>query len=133
MAEFKLTIGVKDGKTVQKEVKEAEANAFLGKKLGETVKGDAAGFAGYEFQITGGSDYCGFPMRKDVEGTSRKRILITQGTGMRNKRKGLRLRKTIAGNTVYEQTAQINLKVTKEGPNPLVEVPAEEGEAEQKE
>lgn len=120
MAEFKVNIGnPKDGKTFKKEFSGTEANSLIGKKIGDVIKGDVLGHAGYEFEITGGSDYCGFPMRKDLLGSSRKRILITKGIGMRNKRKGLRLRKNVAGNTVYEQTAQINLKVVKAGKDPL--------------
>ena len=68
-------------------------------------------------------------MRKDVVGPARKRILTTKGVGMRTNRKGLRLRKTVAGNTVHEKTTQVNLKVLKAGKSPLggePEAPAEE-------
>lgn len=130
MAEFKLNIGnPKDKKTYKKEVKEAAAEAFIGKKIGDSVKGDSFEFPGYEFTITGGSDFCGFPMRRDVTGSARKKVLIAGGVGMRSKRKGLRLRKTVAGNTIYEKTAQINLKVTKAGKAPLGEPEAAKEEA----
>lgn len=131
MAEFKVNIGhPKEGKTYKKEFSGAEADALIGKKIGDKVKGEVLGHAGYEFEITGGSDYCGFPMRKDLTGSARKKILITKGVGMRTKRKGLRLRKNVAGNTVYDQTAQINLKVVKAGKDPLE--PKEEAPAEEK-
>ena len=144
MAEFKLVIGdPKTGKTVQKEAKENAADAFLGLKIGQTVKGEVIDLTGYEFEITGGSDYAGFPMRKDVPGQQRKRILAVTGVGVNNKKKyrkpkkkgmrtmkGMRSRKMVAGNTVYERTAQINLKVLKAGKGPLVEAPAPEAKPE---
>ena len=120
MAEFKLNIGdSKTGKTVKKVVSGEQADVFLKKKIGDKVKGDPAGFAGYEFLITGGSDYCGFPMRKDVEGSARKKILIVSGTGIRKNRKGRRTRRTVAGNTIYSRTAQINLNIANKGKEDL--------------
>lgn len=139
MAEFKLVIGIKSGKSVQKEVKDAAAKALIGKKIGDKVSGDDIGFAGYEFELTGGSDYCGFPMRKDVQGASRKRILAIVGVGLKKKGKGVRQRKTVCGNTVHAKISQINLKVLKEGKEKL-DVPAKaeaeapaEGEAKKEE
>lgn len=127
MAEFKIVISDK-GKSMQKEVKEAAAAQFMGKKIGEKVGGDAFELTGYEFEITGGSDHCGFPMRKDVNGTKRKKILSISGVGLHVKKKGNRIRKTVAGNTVHERTAQINLKVLKAGAGNLFEATAPEGE-----
>ena len=76
MAEFKVVIAdPKKGKSYQKEVKEDSAKGFLGLKIGDKVKGELLDLAGYEFEITGGSDYAGFPMRADVPGAARKRIL----------------------------------------------------------
>ena len=43
MAEFKLVISGKEGKTVQKEVKEAQADTFMNLKIGDKVKVDEAG------------------------------------------------------------------------------------------
>jgi small subunit ribosomal protein S6e len=120
MAEFKLVIGdPKTGKCFQKEVKDNEAKAFLHKVIGDSVSGDSFGMEGYEFVVTGGSDYCGFPMRKDVVGATRKKIFSTKGVGIRLTQKGLRVRKTVAGNTIHSKTAQINLKITKQGKAPL--------------
>lgn len=130
---IKANIGSpKEGKTKQIELSDDQAQAVMGKKLGDKITGKDIGLDGYEFELTGGSDYCGFPMRKDVMGTARKKILATRGVGMRTKRKGLRLRKTVAGNTVHNQTAQLNLKVIKAGKQSLFEAPAEEAPAEEK-
>lgn len=121
MATLKLTVGDKDGKTYKKDLSPEDSATLVGKKLGEKVHGASIGFEGYEFEITGGSDYCGFPMRKDLPGTARKKVLITGGVGLRanTKRKGLRIRKMVAGNTVHEQTVQVNLKVLKAGKEAL--------------
>jgi small subunit ribosomal protein S6e len=120
MAEFKLVIGQKDGKSVQKTLKEPEAGALLNLKIGDKVSGDKMGLAGYEFEITGGSDYCGFPMRKDLPGVARKRVILTKGVGMRDSIQGLRKRKTICGNAIHLKISQVNLKILKEGKEKLV-------------
>jgi len=119
MVSFKVVIGTKEGKCVQKDIQEPEAKVLLGKKIGDTISGDHIGMAGYEFQITGGSDYCGFPMRKDIEGFARKRILAVQGVGLKKKAQGIRQRKTVCGNTVHPKISQVNLKVTKVGKEPI--------------
>lgn len=135
MAEFKLVISdPKSGKSLQREVKEDAANALIGKKIGEAFKGEAIDLPGYEFIVTGGSDASGFPMRWDVEGSGRKQITTVSGVGVKNKLRkpnpkkkgwrtinGMRLKKTVAGNTVHAKTAQVNLKITKMGREKLFE------------
>ena len=135
MVGFKVVIGTKQGKCTQKEIQEPESNVLLGKQIGNNVKGDEIGFPGYEFEITGGSDNCGFPMRQDVPGIGRKRILAIKGViglkGVYSKKyqgkvikkkigKGIRIRKTVCGNTIHPNIVQINLKVLKEGSQPLI-------------
>lgn len=115
MVEFKLVLGLKDGKSIQRVVHDPEASSLVGMKIGDKLSGDKIGLAGYEFEVAGGSDYGGFPMRKDLPGTGRKRILITRGKGMRKKGKGLRQRKTVCGNTIHDRISQVNLKVLKQG------------------
>ncbi len=125
--EFKLNIGCpKTKKCIKKELKDTDCKPMIGKKIGDVLKGEAIDFPGYEFKITGGSDSSGFPMRWDVDSTARKKILIASGVGIKKKkRKGIRLRKTVAGNFVHEKTAQINLKIMKYGPQPLEKVAEE--------
>jgi len=155
MAEFKVVIGDKSTKKCyQKEIKDDMAEKLIGLKIGDAFAGEILDLPGYELQITGGSDYCGFPMRKDVTGAQRKIIFAVKGVGVKNKKhlpnpkkkigkkylrtmKGMRRKKTVAGNTVYEKTAQINAKVIKAGSQPI-EKPAEpeapaEGEAKKEE
>jgi small subunit ribosomal protein S6e len=139
MVGFKLTISdTKTGRTVQREVKDKDAQFFIGKKIGETIKGETINLTGYEFEITGGSDYCGFPMRRDIPGSVRKRILAVSGVGIKRKRKGQKQRKTVCGNTIHTRISQINLKVLKEGKEKLFGgvkdgAKSEEGKKEKKE
>lgn len=131
MVDFKLTIGA-GGRTIQKEVKSPEADNLLKKRINEKVSGDSLGFAGYEFEITGGSDKCGFPMRKGIQ-QPRKRILMGEGVGFcgkkrkvgkkptRKNQKGLLKRRTVCGEMITKIIRQVNLKVLKEGSSPLVE------------
>ena len=132
MPEFKVVIGLKDGKCKQIEVKDPDSRAFIGKKVSDKIAGESINLAGWEFEISGGSDNAGFPMRKDVLGVGRKRILAIDGVGLKKKGKGIRQRKTVAGNTIHPGIAQINLKTLKEGSAKIeVEAKAEEGEAEE--
>ena len=89
---------------------------FEGMKIGEVVKGGLIGFPNYEFEITGGSDSSGFPMRKDVHGPVKKRILVSKrGIGYKPRRKGEKRRRTVRGNEVTGDMTLINLKVLKYG------------------
>ena len=98
---MKVNFSTKDGKTHKRELDADNAKHLRGKKIGDKFKGELLDLTGYELQITGGSDASGFPMRSDVNGVARKRVLITGGVGLRKSpRKGLRLRKTVVGNTI---------------------------------
>lgn len=89
---------------------------FEGMKIGEVIKGGLIGFPNYEFQITGGSDSSGFPMRKDVHGPAKKKILVSKrGIGYKPIRKGQKKRKTVRGNEITYDMTLINLKILKYG------------------
>ncbi len=89
---------------------------FEGMKIGEIIKGGLIGFPNYEFEITGGSDSSGFPMRKDVHGPVKKRILVSKrGIGYKPRRQGEKRRRTVRGNEVTFDMTLINLKVVKYG------------------
>ncbi len=125
MTEFKLVLGTKDGKSYQKEIKSPHADELLKKRINDTVSGDTIGFPGYEFVIKGGSDKCGFPMRKGVQ-APRKKILIGGSVGFDGKNRhgknqeGLVQRTTVCGEMITKIIHQINMKVIKEGAEPLV-------------
>jgi len=123
--EFKANIGdPKTGKCYKKDIIGDEAKEILGKKIGDKVTGSKIGLTGYEFEITGGSDSSGFPMRKDVEGSKRKRVLLASGVGTRHNRKGMRLRRTVVGRKVSQKTVQVNMKILKYGKDALDTAPA---------
>ena len=89
---------------------------FDGMKIGDGIKGGLIGFPNYEFEITGGSDASGFPIRKDVHGPVKKRILVSKrATGYKPTRKGQKRRKTVRGNEITHDITLINLKVIKYG------------------
>ncbi len=112
MVDFKIVISdPSTGKTYQKEVKDDDARKFIGLKIGDKLKGDFLELGNVELEVTGGSDYCGFPMRKDVFGSGRKKILAVGGVGIRNKEKGIKIRKTVCGNTIHAKISQINVRV----------------------
>lgn len=133
MVEFKVVLSDKDGKSYQKELKGDEAEALHNLRLGDKVSGDKLGFPGYEFQITGGSDKCGFPMRKGIQ-EARKKILTKKGVGFcglnrtGTKQNGLLKRRTVCGERVTKIISQVNLKVLKAGAQPLAPAEAEKKE-----
>lgn len=131
---FKINLSEKTGKTYKIE---AEAESLIDKKLHDIVEGKdiSDDLEGYEFEITGASDKSGFTAMKQVEGIGIKRILLSYGKGMHVKPKregkkkvsnktpkGLRLRKTVRGNTISQSIVQINMKMTKEGKEPLAKI-----------
>jgi len=96
---------------------------FIGKKIGDELDGSIIGIKGYKIRITGGTDRDGFPMRPDVSGSRRVRILLSGRVGFhprekppskkkkkrqRRRKKGLRRRKTVRGNVISDAIAQIN-------------------------
>jgi small subunit ribosomal protein S6e len=113
MPAFKLNISdPKTKKGESKEVKDAEARIFLGKKLGEMVDGSSLGIG--KVLITGGSDKAGFPLRHDVSGGGKNYVLMTGGTGYHSKEEGEKKRRLVRGNTITEETYQLNLKKVEE-------------------
>ena len=122
MASFKLCISdPSSGRSFQKEVKDNMARPFIGLNIGESIQGDNFELNGYEFQITGGSDFCGFPMRRGILG-ARKKITLYGGVGFKGDEKGIKRRKTVCGHKIHDKISQVNLKVTKQGPKKLNEI-----------
>jgi len=123
MVEFKAIISdPKDGRSYQKTVSGHHANSLVGKKLGDEVDGIFVGLPGYKLVITGGSDGQGFPMRGDLPGARRKKLLVTKSTGFKPKDGGVRRRKSLRGNTVSPDISQINFRINKSGSKPVEEL-----------
>ncbi|HLC86554.1 MAG TPA: S6e family ribosomal protein [Candidatus Nanoarchaeia archaeon] len=120
MAELKVVINdTKTGKSYQKVLPE---NPFINKKVKDSVKGDELELSGYEFQITGGSDKSGCPIRFDMPGVGKKTALLSSGPCVNINVKGKRVRKTVVGNTVNSDIVQLNMKVVNYGSRPLEEI-----------
>ena len=109
MANFKITISDTEGKSIIKELKDDDANPLLGLLIGQETDASLVGLDG-KIKITGGSDKSGVPMRADVLGAARKRVLIPKGVGLQNAKKGLRKRRLLRGNAISEEIYQINSK-----------------------
>ena len=112
MAKFKVIISdPEDGKSSVVELEESRAAPFIGRKIGETIDGTVLGLSGYKVVIRGGSDKSGFPMRPDVHGGIKSRILLGRGVGFKPSQKNIRRRKTIRGNIVTDDISQINVRI----------------------
>ena len=122
MANFKLTISDIKGKSLSKELKDSDANPLLGLQLGNETDATVVGLTG-KLKLTGGSDKSGVPMRSDVHGSARKRVLLSKGVGLQAAEHGDRVRKLTRGNIISEEIYQINCKFDGELP---VESPAED-------
>ncbi|PIN93129.1 30S ribosomal protein S6e [Candidatus Pacearchaeota archaeon CG10_big_fil_rev_8_21_14_0_10_35_13] len=120
---FKLNISDK-GKAWKKELEEGN-EVLIGKRIGDTINGDIFGgeFEGYTLEITGTSDKAGFPGMKGIDSQVLVKKLLKKGFAMKQSRpKGLRLRKTLRGAIISEDTIQINLNVIKTGKKGLKEL-----------
>lgn len=109
--EFKILISDKK-KTYQKELKDPEAKRLLGLRIGNTFDASLVSKKG-KLRITGGSDKDGFPMRGDLPGERRAKLLLSGGVGFNPKRKGERRKKQVRGNTISENIVQINTVLVK--------------------
>ncbi len=121
MVEYKLVISDK-ATSIARTVTDPNAAGFLGKRIGETVGGEVIGASGYTFRITGGTDKSGFPLRPNVPGARQVRLYVGEGFGFHAPRDGMRKRRRFRGDTVSEDTVQINLVVDQKGPKALAEL-----------
>ena len=120
MAKFKIVVSdPKTGKAKSVEVEGDKATPLIGRKIGDLVDGAIVGMPGVKLLITGGSDKDGFPMRPDIHGGVKTRVLLSGGVGFKPKNKGERRRKTVRGNTITEDIMQINVKIVEEAEKPV--------------
>ena len=125
MTNFKLTISDTKGKSITKELKDADVNPLLGLQIGNETDATIVGLKG-KLKITGGSDKSGVPMRSDIHGAARKRILLSKGVGLQDVEFGQRVRKLMRGNTISEEIYQVNCRY--DGEIPVEAPPAEQPE-----
>jgi len=135
MVEFKTIVNdVKTGKSYNVIVTGHHANSLNGKNIGEIVDGIFVGLPGYKLKITGGSDGNGTPMRADLPGQKRRKLLLSEGLGFHEKYPGERKRVAVRGSTISNETVQINMAITEYGPKSIEEIlaPAAGATAEKK-
>ncbi|WP_423792749.1 30S ribosomal protein S6e [Methanocaldococcus indicus] len=101
---------------------EADNTPLVGKRIGEEFDGKILGLEGYKLVITGGTDDSGFPMRPDIHGSRKVRVLLSAPPGFHPRRKGERRRKTVRGNTIAPDIVQINCKVVEYGEKSIPEL-----------
>jgi len=123
VVEFKASIAdPESGECYSVVLTKNKASTFIGKEIGDTLDGIFAGLPGYKLTITGGTDEAGFPMRNDVFGAARKKVLLTEGTGFHPLRGGQRKKKMVAGRKVSQDIVQLNFKITQRGAKPVEEI-----------
>jgi small subunit ribosomal protein S6e len=105
LAQFKLIVSDRKGRSIAQELKDRTAQPLLGTKVGSIIDSSIVGVAGGKLKITGGSDRAGTPMRPDVHGGVKKYVLLSRGVGNRNE---ARVRKLVRGNMVTEEIYQLN-------------------------
>ena len=112
MAKFKIVLSDPEtGKAQKIELEGTKAAPLIGKRIGDIMDGTILGLSGYKIQITGGTDKDGFPMRPDIHGGVRTKVIVSSGPGFKPKRKGERRRKMLRGNIITEEIVQINMKI----------------------
>lgn len=122
-----MKVVVSDQKTGKAYMASSDHDLFLGKKIGEVVKLDEVGLAGYEAKITGGSDKQGFPMNVSMVGSARKKIFTKGASGFRSTKKGERKRISVRGSAVSNEIAQVNVVITKAGSTDINSVLGKKG------
>ncbi len=105
----------KTGKAYGIELDEGKAKVLHGQEIGKVLDAAPLGLTGYEIKITGGSDKDGFPLRRDLKGRIRPRLLLSKGPGYKPRERGLRRRKRVRGNVITPEIVQVNAKIVKKG------------------
>jgi small subunit ribosomal protein S6e len=125
MAKFKVILSdPQTGTSKVVELEEARAAPFIGRKIGETMDGAAVDMPSTKVKIMGGSDKDGVPMRPDVHGGVRRKVVLSGGVGFNPTKGGERRRKAVRGNVITDEIVQLNMKIV-EQPNKPKEVKAE--------
>ncbi len=119
MAKFKVIISdPQAGTSKVVEIEEARAAPFIGRKIGEIMDGAVVDMAATKVQIRGGSDKDGVPMRPDVHGGVRRKVVLSGGVGFKPTKDGMRKRKAVRGNVVTDEIVQLNLKIVDQPAKP---------------
>ena len=118
-----------DGTSQRVELDDQQLRALYGTRIGQVVEGAVAGMQGYKIKLTGGTDKDGIPMRPDVHGSAKARVILSGGVGYKPKDKGDKKRKVVRGNTVSTETTFLNFTIV-EAPKGRKKAEKEPAEAE---
>jgi len=99
------------GRSQKVELEDARMSPLVGRRIGEVLDGSVANLPGHKIRLTGGCDKDGIPMRPDVHGGVKARVILSGGVGYRPKNRGERRRKTVRGNTVTADIIFLNFKI----------------------
>ena len=122
MVEYKVVVNdVKTGKSYNVTVTGNHAASLTRMSLGDVIDGVFLGLPGYKLKITGGSDKNGTPMRKDLPGNKRVKLLLADSRGFHERYPGERKRTAIHGRVISESISQINMAVAEYGPKSIEE------------
>lgn len=128
MAKFKVIVSdPEDGTSKTVELEDARAVPLIGKKIGDVIDGAVLGLSGYKLQITGGSDKDGFPMRPNVHGGVRRKVVLSGGVGFNPENEGQRRRKMVRGNVITDEIVQVNMKIVEKPKGKKAESESSEG------
>ncbi|TRO46904.1 30S ribosomal protein S6e [Candidatus Bathyarchaeota archaeon] len=100
-----------DGTSQRVELDDQQLRALYGTRIGQVVEGAVAGMQGYKIKLTGGTDKDGIPMRPDVHGSAKARVILSGGVGYKPKNGGEKKRKVVRGNTVSVETTFLNFAI----------------------
>ena len=115
MAKFKVIVSdPQTGTSKVVELEEARAAPFIGRRIGEIMDGAVVDMPATKVQIMGGSDKDGVPMRPNVHGGVRRRVVLSGGVGFNAKKGGERRRKAVRGNIITDEIVQINMKIVEQ-------------------
>ncbi len=119
MAKFKVIVSdPQTGTSKVVEVEEARAAPFIGRKMGEVLEGAVIDMPGSKMKITGGSDKDGVPMKPNVHGGVRRKVVLSNGVGFNAKKGGERRRKAVRGDVITDEIVQLNATLVDQPPKP---------------
>jgi small subunit ribosomal protein S6e len=119
MTKFKVIVSDPEtGTSKVVELEEARAVPFIGRKIGESIDGAVVDLPAHRLQIMGGSDRDGVPIRPNVHGGGRRKVVLSGGVGFNPQNKGQRRRKTVRGEVITDEIAQINTQIIQKPKKP---------------
>ncbi len=134
MTKFKVIVSDPEtGTSKVVELEEARAVPFIGRKIGESIDGAVVDLPAHRLQIMGGSDRDGVPIRPNVHGGGRRKVVLSGGVGFNPQNKGQRRRKTVRGEVITDEIAQINTQIIQKPKKPAKtksELPPQEAKEE---